>query len=159
MPMSQSHKLTCSGHMLCISCPFTCIWCDAPCTVKRCKLILSNGTITKESCNWIYFISVVPCQMTPLKFWLHTGRGCNHQLCARPSYNLDVRLLWYPNPQPWGQGWRLRSALRPRSNLVIWCTTLDSNPHFTGEKQKSYSWSPVSLKISEQILNSLIDGR
>ena len=54
----------------------------------KCKLFLSNGTITKESCNWFEFISVAQCQMTPLKVWLHTARGCNHQSFACPSYAL-----------------------------------------------------------------------
>ena len=85
----------------------------------KCKLIFCNGTITKESCNWIEFISVAQCQMTPLKVWLHTARGCNHPSFACPSYNLDVWLLRCPNLRPWSQGWRLRSALRQRSSLMI----------------------------------------
>ena len=60
----------------------------------KCKLILSNGTITKESCNWIEFISVAHCQMTPLKVWLHTARGCNYQSFACPSYSLDY-MHWF----------------------------------------------------------------
>ena len=51
-------------------------------------------TITKESCNWIEFISVAQCQMTPLKVWLYTALGCNHQSFACPSYSLYVQLLW-----------------------------------------------------------------
>ena len=58
------------------------------CTVNI-NFILSFGTITKGSCNWMAFISVALCQMTPLKAWV-----CSHQ-----SF---VRLLWYPNLWPWG---------------------------------------------------------
>ena len=78
------------------------------CYVNKCKLILSNGTITKESCNWIEFISVAQCH------WKcgYTARGCNHQSFACHSYSLDVRLLWYQNLRPWSQAWRLRLALR-----------------------------------------------
>ena len=48
-----------------------------------------------ESCNLSEFISVAQCQMTPLKAWLHTALGYNHQSFACPSYSLDVWLLWY----------------------------------------------------------------
>ena len=35
--------------------------------------------------------------MTPLRFLLHTDRGCNHRSFACPSYSVDVRLLWCPH--------------------------------------------------------------
>ena len=38
--------------------------------------------------------------MTPLKVWLHTALGSNHQLFACRSYSLYVWLLWYPNYYP-----------------------------------------------------------
>ena len=42
-------------------------------------------TIRKESCNWNEFISVVQCQMTPLKVWLHTALVFNHQIICLPQ--------------------------------------------------------------------------
>ena len=63
---------------------------------------------------------MVQCQMTPLKVWLHEALGCNHQSFACRSYSLHVQLLRYQNLRPWSQEWKLRSALRQLSSLVIY---------------------------------------
>ena len=82
--------------------------CNVNVMKSKCKLILSNGTITKESCNWIEFISVAQCQMTSLKVWLHTALGCNHQSFVCPSYSLMFGCSGTQIDDPWSAWFRNR---------------------------------------------------
>ena len=77
-----------------------------PCKLEfKCKLILSNGTINKELCNWIEFISVAL-----LKVWLQTVQWLNlfslllstsdSALCIYIFIDLGLgNLLWFSNVQ------------------------------------------------------------
>ena len=65
------------------------------------ELILPNGTITKELCNWIKLISVAQCLMwvmSLLKVWLHTNQGCNHQSFW---FGSSSDILWGPIDCTW----------------------------------------------------------
>ena len=68
--------------------------------------------------NWIYFCGAMPADATE-SLAMHKALGCNHQAFAYSCYSPDVRLLWYPNLQPWIQGWSFRSVLRKLSSLKI----------------------------------------
>ena len=82
---------------------------------------------SKESCNWIYFISVAYAS------WYHWNCGRTQRKAATvnqfacPSYSLYVQLLWYPMYYPGGMKARVSPVqwLKPHSILA---PTQDSNP-------------------------------
>ena len=89
--------------------------------------------------------------MKPLKMWLHSTQGCNHQSTACPNYSLDVQQLWYSNLWPWSQRWRLRSALRQgASGSSVLPQTQTRASRAKGESLIAIP--PLSLKI---LLNKL----
>ena len=58
------------------------------------EMIFYNGTITEESCNWIEFIYVAQCQMTPLKVGLHADL-LRLQASLICSYNLVLLIFLF----------------------------------------------------------------
>ena len=80
---------------------------------RKCKLLLSNETITKELCNWIELISVVQCQMPPrLRFISDLWHVINALLTylltydateslATHSSRLQPSIICMPQLQPW----------------------------------------------------------
>ena len=67
------------------------------------------------------FISVLKFQMTPLKVWLHTALGCNHQsfhspVTSPPTISCGVAVMWCGIHVVW-------QSCGVAGNHVVWQTT------------------------------------
>ena len=76
----------------------------------KCKLIPPNGGITKESWNWIAFLSVAQCQMQ-----LASGYAMHWKLDTEDCTTINHlhapgTALMFGCSGTWSQGWKLRSA-------------------------------------------------
>ena len=114
-----------------------------------------SGIITKESCKWIEFISVVLLhQITEIVakhsrlktletqvsrlHWRLELEATTLIICM-PQFQLSCSAALVPKFTSWDQGWRLKSALRLQSNFMIQCylRLQDLHPCITGNNNNS----------------------